>query len=108
LEEKGFRPRRHALIFNTGLIQGDRKPDRAFDAMFKAPLIEKLVSRGAAPLFMPSLPADCVEAIEKTGSPTFVGALPNLDIWHQMYLETWLQKMNEEIAKPLMDLGWLV
>lgn len=109
LDDAGFVPKRLALVFNAGLIQGDRQPERAFDAMLEAPLVEKLVSQGATPLFMPALAADCVEAIEKSGARTFLEAIPKVGMWHEMRLQTWLgQKMETQIAKPLAELGWLI
>lgn len=113
LEESGFHPKRLALVFNAGLIPGDRRPDRAFDAMMSAPLILKLLNRGAQVLFMPSLASDCVEAVERIrtehGVVTFRDTLSLLDVWHRSRLETWLdQKMETQVAKHLIDWGWLV
>lgn len=109
LEDAGFRPKRLGLVFNAGLIQGDRRPERAFDAMLDAPLVRKLVERGAKPLFMPALAADCVEAVERSGANTFHEAIPKVGMWHEMRLETWLkQSMEDQVAKPLSELGWLV
>lgn len=111
LDDAGFHPKHLALVFNAGLVSGDRSPERAFDMMLKAPLVHKLIEqRGAIPLFMPALTSDCVEAIEKSGARTFREALPKLeDLMHEMRLETWLdQAMEKQIAQRLVELGWLV
>jgi hypothetical protein len=109
LEDAGFRPKNLCLIFNAGLIQGDRRPDRAFDAVLAAPLVKALTDRGARALFMPALASDTVEAIEATGASTFRDALQKLDIWDQMRVQTWLDEaMETEIAKPLAEWGWLL
>jgi hypothetical protein len=109
LEEAGFRPKRLGLVFNAGLIQGDRVPERAFDAMLADPLIKTLGERGARPMFMPALASDCVEAVEGTKSHTYRAAITQVGMWHEMRLTTWLDdKMEKNIANPLLDLGWLV
>lgn len=110
LTDAGFRPKHLALVFNAGLVAGDRSPEKAFDMMLKAPLIHELIARGAVPLFMPSLASDCVEAIERSGAKTFREALPRLeDLMHEMRLETWLdQAIEKQIGQPLADMGWLV
>lgn len=110
LTDAGFLPKHLALVFNAGLVSGDRSPDKAFDQILRAPLIHDLMSRGAIPLFMPALTSDCVEAIEKSGARTFREALPKLeDLMHEMRLETWLdQAMERQIAQRLVELGWLV
>lgn len=108
LEEAGFRPKNLGLIFNAKLISGERKANLAFEAMLDAPLVKALVGRGARPLFMPALAADCVEAIEQSGAKTFREALPLLDMWHQIRLQHWLDEaMETQLAKPLIDCGWL-
>jgi hypothetical protein len=110
LTDAGFRPKHLALVFNAGLVSGDRSPDKAFDLMLRAPLVHELLARGAVPLFMPSLASDCVEAVERSGAKTFREALPRLgDLMHEMRLETWLdQAIEKQIGKPLADMGWLV
>lgn len=109
LDDAGFAPRRLGLVFNAALVPAGRDPALAFDSMTKAPLIELLVKRGAVPFFMPALAAECVEAVEKSGARTFREAIPKLEMWDEMRLETWLNdSMEEQIAKPLAEMGWLV
>lgn len=110
LDDAGFHPKNIALVFNAGLVSGDRSPAKAFDIMLNAPLVRKLTTSGAIPLFMPALTSDCVEAIERSGARTFREALPKLeDLMHEMRLETWLdQAMERQIAQRLVELGWLV
>lgn len=109
LENAGFKPKRLALVFNAGLIQGDRQPDRAFEPVVQRPLIATLLSRGALPIFVPALAADCVEAIENSGAKTFRDAIPMLDMWHEMRLHSWLNdEMEQRVAKPLIDAGWMI
>jgi hypothetical protein len=108
LEDAGFKPRNLALVFNAGRIQGDRRADRAFDATMKSALVHKLVERGARPLFMPALESDCMKAADETKESTFRAALSKLDMWHEIYLRSWLDEaMEEQIAKPLIEWGWL-
>jgi hypothetical protein len=108
LDDASFLPRRLGLIFNAGRIPGDRKASAAFDGMLQHPFIEKLIGRGAKPLFMPALAADCMEAVEKSEAKTFRDAIGKLDMWHEMRLTTWLDdRMEKALAKPLIELGWL-
>lgn len=109
LDDAGFRPERLGLVFNGGLVHGDRKPARAFEAVLEAPLIRTLLERGAKPLFMPALANDTVEAIGDLHVPAFADALPKLDFFHQPRLKIWLaEKMEKEIAQYLIEWGWLV
>lgn len=108
LEAANFHPKRLALVFNGGLVSGDRSVERAFEAVFNAPLVTKLLDRGAHPIYMPALAPDCLEAVEQSGALTFRDAIPKLDMWHEMRLETWLnQSMEDQVARPLSELGWL-
>lgn len=109
LEDANFHPKRLVLMLNAGLVAGDRQPNKAFEAMVAAPLIAKLLERGAEPLFMPALASDCIQAIRGTGESTFRAALPKLDFWHTMRLETWLNiDMKQEVMDHLVKFGWMV
>lgn len=109
LDDSGFKPKHLAIVFNGGLVSGDRDPVQAFDLMVKAPLVDQLLKSGAVPVFMPALAADCLEAVDQSGARTFHEAIPLLEMWDEMRLETWLnQAMEDKVAKPLAKMGWLV
>lgn len=109
LDDAGFAPKRLGLIFNAGLVTAGRAPVQAFEPVMKAPLVLSLIERGAVPFFMPALAADCLEAVERSGAMTFREAIPKLDLWHEMRLETWLNdSMETQLAAKLEALGWLV
>lgn len=91
-----FRPGRMILVLNENLVPSHKSPAAAFEPIVARAEFAELVSAGAQPVYLPTLP--CMDRIRQA-SLGFYSSDKGLDPVRAFMVRRWVARLESEVAK---------
>jgi hypothetical protein len=91
-----FRPQQMLLVLNENLVPSHKSPAAAFETIVARAEFAELVSTGAQPIYLPTLP--CMDRIRQAGVG-FYSTDKGLDPVRAFMVRRWVARLESEVSK---------